>query len=181
MQQPAAVQAPLYHPKPQHPLPEWTKQPQLVSGPGVTPGHVASAPAPARVDAGGGQQQYHHHTAYPVTAPFQFGQTTIMGQEEDDMDDEMYDDEYDDEYENEAPELRQERAVPVQAGSLSGSSLLFQPISAAVQSRFAPKPSATLTAPAAPTAAPNVPAPTSQTQQQYPMLPLGMSAPAYWA
>ncbi|KZV69751.1 hypothetical protein PENSPDRAFT_686136 [Peniophora sp. CONT] len=184
-QQPTAVQAPLYHPKPQHPLPEWTKQTELVSGPGVTPAHVASAPAPAHVDISGGVQQ-QHHAAYATAVPFQFGQVGPMGQEEDeedevDEDDEMYDEEYDDEYENEAPEVRQERAAPIQTGSLSGSSLLFQPISAAVQSRFAPKSSATSSAPAAPTAAPNVQAPTSHTQQQYPMLPLGMSAPAYWA
>ncbi|VDB91583.1 unnamed protein product [Peniophora sp. CBMAI 1063] len=177
-QQPAAVQAPLYHPKPQHPLPEWTKQPELVSGPGVTPAHVASAPAPARVDVGGTHQQYHH-SAYPVQAPFQFGHVVSVGQEQaEEEEEEMYDDEdeeYDDEYERDAPEVRQERPV------LDSSSLLFQPISAAVQSRFAPKSSVTSSAPAAPTAAPNVPAPTSQPQQQYPMLPLGISAPAYWA
>ena len=88
-------------------------------------------------------------------------------------------DEYDEDYENEAPMARREVA-PIQTGSLSGSSLLFQPISAAVQSRFAPKSTATSSAPAAPTAAPNVQPPTS-VQTQYPMLPLGMSAPAYWA
>ena len=109
-----------------------------------------------------------------------------MGQEEADEEaghegDDMDGDEYDDGFEYETSEVRQERAAPVQTGSLSGSSLLFQPISAAVQSRFAPKSSATSSASVVPTAAPNVPVPTSQTQQQYPMLPLGMSAPAYWA